>query len=338
MLREVKALSVARMSSGATPAFSCAQEKLVGERDAEFLAAGGLRRPTPKKRMRQQFGEQRRVNASPLRQPAAVVVVALAARNQLSHAVHHHVARARVEGDQVADLRPGRHPGHVRDAADVLDRAAPARMAEEQEVGVRDQRRAFAAGGDVARAEVGHSRDSGPLGDHGRFADLERGAGVLSPGPLGLRKVTDRLPVRADQVNRAKRYPAGPGERDQRPREQFAEEEIQPADLIQPSRLRLEQGENALPDFRRIGERAKCERANTARCGLHDRGGDAVSRRAGHQPGNPQRLFPRHRSHFLHSPSLETVPTKRKRIGIGLPMQILPAAERKKLDLQMQFG
>ena len=280
------------MSSGATPAFlarrktSSANATPNSSRPVDF---GGRRR---RKGCASSSASSARVNASAPRQPAAVVVVPLAVRYALGHAVDHHVARAGVEGEHVADLRPGRHPRHVGDAADVLDRAAPARMAEEQVVGVRDQRRALAAGGDVARAEVRHGRDAGPLGDDGRLADLERRARVPPPGPSGLRKMADRLPVRADQVNRAERYPARPRERDQRPGEQFAEDEVQPADLIQPSRLRLEQRENALPDLRRIRERAKRQRADAARRNL------ARSRRRRRRPTCRTSARPRAASSF----------------------------------------
>ena len=64
------------------------------------------------------------------------------------------------------------------------------RMAEQQVIDERHQRRALAAGGDVARAEVRDHRDAGAFGDHGRFADLQG---------VGAALVIDGLAVAADQ-------------------------------------------------------------------------------------------------------------------------------------------
>ena len=67
-------------------------------------------------------------------------------------------------------------------------------MAEQQVVDERNQRRALAAGGDVARAEIGDHRDAGALGEHRRFADLQR---------VGAAFVIDGLAVAADQLHRS---------------------------------------------------------------------------------------------------------------------------------------
>ena len=47
-------------------------------------------------------------------------------------------------------------------------------MAEEKVIDVRDQRRALAAGGDVARAEIRDYWNARALGEDGRFTDLQR--------------------------------------------------------------------------------------------------------------------------------------------------------------------
>ena len=52
--------------------------------------------------------------------------------------------------------------------------ARPGPGREQQRVEQRDQRRALAAGGDVAGAQVGDDGDAGALGDPRGLADLQR--------------------------------------------------------------------------------------------------------------------------------------------------------------------
>ena len=78
------------------------------------------------------------------------------------------------------------------------------RMAEQQVVDVRHQRRALPAGGDIARAEVRDHRHAGALRDHGRLADLQgvrrrprdrwsgRGSRSAPPGRSGARRAARR--------------------------------------------------------------------------------------------------------------------------------------------------
>jgi hypothetical protein len=65
---------------------------------------------------------------------------------------------------------------------------------EQQEIDERHQGGALASGRDVAGAEVGNHRHAGLLGNHGRFADLQRIRAAL---------VEDGLAMAADQLHRA---------------------------------------------------------------------------------------------------------------------------------------
>ena len=118
--------------------------------------------------------------------------VQFAARELERQGVDHHVAGSGVEGDDVFGRASGRNHRDVGDAADVERDAAAPRVAEEQVIDVGDQRRALAAGGDVARAEIGDHRDAGALGEHGGFADLQS---------VGAAFVIDGLAVAADQLD-----------------------------------------------------------------------------------------------------------------------------------------
>ena len=66
---------------------------------------------------------------------------------------------------------------------------------EQQVIDEGDERRALAAGGDVAGAEVGDHRDADAFRDHRRFADLQR----IGFGPAF---VIDGLAVAADELQR----------------------------------------------------------------------------------------------------------------------------------------
>ena len=63
----------------------------------------------------------------------------------------------------------------------------------------RHQRRALAAGGDVAAAEVGDGGDAGAFGDDVAVAELQRERAAVAP----LRAVAHGLAVRADRAHLA---------------------------------------------------------------------------------------------------------------------------------------
>ena len=86
-------------------------------------------------------------------------------------AIHQAVAGSGIETDRSIVRR---QPGNVADAADVLNRAADALVAEQQGVRPTCQRRALSAGRDITRAEVADRGHSEPLDDNRRLGDLKR--------------------------------------------------------------------------------------------------------------------------------------------------------------------
>ena len=67
-----------------------------------------------------------------------------------------------------------RHDVTLRDAADVLERAPDRRREKSSVSAIGDERRALAARGDVAHAEIAHDVEPRALRDHRGFADLPR--------------------------------------------------------------------------------------------------------------------------------------------------------------------
>ena len=106
--------------------------------------------------------------------------------------IDYHVAGAGVERDDLLRLCGRRDHGDVGDAADIECDACSLRVTEEQVIDKRNQRRALAAGGDIARTEIGDHRHAGSLRDDGGFADLQR---VLAA------HVVDGLAVATDQID-----------------------------------------------------------------------------------------------------------------------------------------
>ena len=88
--------------------------------------------------------------------------------------VDHHVAGAGIEGDDIFGRAAGGITVILAMPPILSATRVRARMAEQQVIDEGHQRRALAAGGDIARAEIGDHGDAGALGDHGRFADLQR--------------------------------------------------------------------------------------------------------------------------------------------------------------------
>ena len=158
-------------------------------RKIEILPPGALRRRGAEIRIAHQQREQLRRRLAGSR-PAAVGVVVhpAVAPDPL---IEERVAGAGVEPDD-RRARAGRQVGDVGDAADVDDGAAGPGGVKQPVVKGRHQGRALAAGGEVARAEIGHGRDAGALGDDRRVAHLER------ERLFGLRVMAQGLAVAAD--------------------------------------------------------------------------------------------------------------------------------------------
>ena len=146
--------------------------------------------------MLQQLIEQPRIDRAPTGD--RTVHVARSADEPSRQSVDEGVAGSRVPCHGI-EGRAGRDERDVRDAADVERRDGPVLLREQERVEEADQRRALAAGGDVARPEVGDDRSARALGDHRRLADLqarERAAVVVD-------RVVHGLAVRGDEVDLA---------------------------------------------------------------------------------------------------------------------------------------
>ena len=88
--------------------------------------------------------------------------------------VDHHVAGAGIERRHVFGRAPAGITVMLAMPPMLSATRVRARMAEQQVVDVGHQRRALAAGGDIARAEIRDHRDARALRDHRGFADLQR--------------------------------------------------------------------------------------------------------------------------------------------------------------------
>src|SRR5450759_2987669 len=108
--------------------------------------------------------------------------------------VEQYVARAGIE---TGDYAVRWQIGQVGDAADIDDDAMRGVGAEHGGVKGRDQRRALAASGDVAAAEIRDHADAGELGKQRRVADLQ--------GVAGVGAVTNGLAVTAAGAYRRRR-------------------------------------------------------------------------------------------------------------------------------------
>ena len=147
--------------------------------------------------MRQQLGN----NLSGCRQPAAVVIAQSAIGQLCRQGVHHHIARAGIEGRHILQLATGGQQRDIADAADVLKGHILGFTAVEQEFGIGYQRRALAPCRHVPDAEIADHRAAEFLCQVRWIADLQ-GAPETLPQIRGLLgNVVDRLAVAADEVN-----------------------------------------------------------------------------------------------------------------------------------------
>ncbi|MDT4864576.1 hypothetical protein FQZ97_993410 [compost metagenome] len=94
---------------------------------------------------------------------------------------------------------PRRDQAQVAETADVQHRTVAAGVAEQRLVEGRNQRRALAASGDIAPAEVTDYRDAGEFGQEGRVADLdgEAAGGLVAHGLAVAADGTDILGAQA---------------------------------------------------------------------------------------------------------------------------------------------
>ena len=243
----------------------------------EVLAAGALGRWQGEPGLGPQPCQQRLVHRAAGGERAAGVVGG--AGVALAPGIEQGVGRAGVEAAHRAGAR---QQGVVADAAEVEHRAVLVRRMQQRGVEGRHQRRALAAGGHIAAAEVAHGGDAGALGDHRAVADLQ------GEGRLPVRTVADGLAVRADRRHLRR---GDPGLLQQRPRgggEGPAHLHVQSAQLVQRAWLAaLADGHQTLAQGRlpRVGAGGHQAQAGGGRAvgELDQRGVDAVGAGAGDQ-------------------------------------------------------
>jgi len=123
------------------------------------------------------------------REPAAYVIPGTASQQQAHRCIQRHVPRTDVEGQHLRGLAAGREDRDIRDAPDVENRSAHARLADEGVIEQWHQWRALSSRGHVPGAEVAGHLHTEALGDHSTLADLQRrpAGRVLQPArpPIG---------------------------------------------------------------------------------------------------------------------------------------------------------
>ncbi len=182
-----------------------AVEQRVDEPAPEQLAAGALGRRLGQVGVAVQLRQQPGVHLAAGGALAVDVVALLAPRGGAGDGVQSTCCRGRCRR---RPARPARPPTRVTLAMPPMFWMARRRAgrAQQEVIDQWHQRRALAAGGHVAGAEVGDHRQSGALGDDRRLADLQGRAQVaLRAGAVG-----GGLSVRGDEVHR-RTTPRRPG-------------------------------------------------------------------------------------------------------------------------------
>ena len=126
--------------------------------------------------------------------------VAAPARDLLDQRVNHHVAGTGVEREDIRGLCAAGNHRDVGDAADIERSAAFFRIAVEQIIDKRHERRALSARSHIGGTKIAYGRDARSFGNHVDFADLQRGGRThLALKARGGAEMKDCLPVGADQ-------------------------------------------------------------------------------------------------------------------------------------------
>ena len=181
----VNSVSVAWTSSGFSLPASCRSSQARLNCSRPQLFGGGKARRTGGPA----GGQATAATPCPGRGPRAIRVVR-ASQVVLRPGVQQHVAGAAIEAVVVAS--PGARSVRLAMPPRLRMTRCASGVAEQRVVESRHQRRALAAGGDVAAAEVGHDGDAGQFGKQCRVVELQRVA-VLG-------RVADRLPMAADRT------------------------------------------------------------------------------------------------------------------------------------------
>src|SRR5450631_2341269 len=171
-------------------------EEILDEGGAELFAACALGRWRGEEAVAEK-GIENTVEDTATRGYATTPVIGFL-EERLSYGVDDHVRGAGVEGKYLRYVRRWRNGGEVADAAEVLQYAAAAGMAEDCVIKKRNQRRALASGEHVCGAKVGDHGDAGFAGEHSGFADLPGAGEVASCVARGRGLVIDSLAVAAD--------------------------------------------------------------------------------------------------------------------------------------------
>src|SRR5580700_7619294 len=103
-------------------------------------------------------------------------------------------------------------------------------MSEQQVIDVRDQRRALAAGGDVAFAEIRNDADVSAFGEDGCFADLERAGDAMPQISDGGTLVKNGLAVHSAELDGGEEDARAAARVDQSKSVEVAKKKIEPRD------------------------------------------------------------------------------------------------------------
>ena len=249
--------------------------------------------------MPHQLGHQAGVDAAG-GGPMAIPVERLrSARPGLDRHIHRHVGWPQVEGIGALDVAP--HDRDIRDAAEVQASPRPTRGAEEQPVDEWNEGGALAAGRHVARSEVRHHGETGPLGDDRRLGELERGRPAVRGGRA--RVMPGRLAVRADEVDGEPGAPGGLDDIEGGARECLAERVVDQEEL---PRRRLPEGEDPRAQLRLVRAGAEVDEARVRR----------RPRPAQLDEGRVDPIDARPRDEPDHSPGLDAAQREEAREGI----------------------
>src|SRR5690242_11741837 len=152
--------------------------------------------------MRQEFAEYPRVDLTSEGQLPVSIHQEASIGHSIDKTIEDHVGWPRVERHNAVPRSAARHIGHVADAAEIHDQSSTARMFQKQGMGYRCEWRSLSSCRNVTGTKVRNGRNPGPLGNHRRFGNLERGANGSNAGRLNpVRKMMDRLSMRTDQVH-----------------------------------------------------------------------------------------------------------------------------------------
>jgi hypothetical protein len=164
-------------------------------------------------------------------------------------------------------------------------------MAVQQRIEQRQQRRALAARGDIARAEIGGDGAAGARRDHRGCAELQRRA--RAPGG---NLMVHRLAVRGHQINRFERQAAGGSSIDRRRGECFTNQYGKLAHVGGRAGGGREECVQPFAHGGRVGSFLVAEQFERQRVALaleaHDGSIDRVGRGAGHEADDDHECRP----------------------------------------------